>query len=57
MDILPKSSQKVYILRIYSIKHYFAKKEVLSYGYPLGMFGVTFGAISRLIRVYSDKGI
>ena len=36
---------------------YFAKKEVLSYGYPLGMFGVTFGAISRLIRVYSDLRI
>ena len=57
MDILSKSAQKVYILRIYSIKHYFAKKEVLSYGYPLGMFGVTFGAISRLIRVRSDVRI
>ena len=57
MDILSKSAQKVYILRIYSINHYFAQKEVLSYGYPMGMFGVTFGAISRLIRVLSDKEI
>ena len=36
MYILSKSAQKVYILRIYSIKHYFAKKEVLSYGYVWG---------------------
>ena len=57
MYILSESAQKVYILRIYSTKHYFAKKEVLSYGYPMGMFGVTFGAISRLIRVYSDLRI
>ena len=55
MDILPKSAQKVYILRIYSIKHYFAKKEVLSYGYPLGMFGVTFGAISRLKGLEDER--
>ena len=57
MDILPKSAQKVYILRIYSIKHYFAKKEVLSLGYPLGMFGVTFGAISCLTRAGLDIGL
>ena len=55
MDILPKSSQKVYILRIYSIKHYFAQKEVLSYGYPLGMFGVTFGVISKLKGLEDER--
>ncbi len=26
------------------------KMEVVSLGYPLGMFGVSFGMISRLIR-------
>ncbi len=40
MDILPKSAQKVYILRIYSIKHYFAQKRGsilwVSYGYVWG---------------------
>ncbi len=55
MDILPKIAQKVYILRIYSIKHYFAKKEVLSLGYPMGMFGVTFGAISRLKGLEDER--
>ena len=55
MDILPKSAQKVYILRIYSIKHYFAKNRVLSLGYPMGMFGVTFGAISCLTRAGLDE--
>ena len=30
------------------------KMEVVSLGYPLGMFGVSFGMISRLIRVRVD---
>ena len=55
MEILPKSAQKVYILRIYSIKHYFAKNRVLSLGYPMGMFGVTFGAISRMKGLEDER--
>ena len=42
--------QKVYILRIYSIRHYFCKIRAVSLGYPMGMFGVSFGAISCLDR-------
>ncbi len=45
--------QKVYILCIYSIKHVFTNFMVVSLGYPLGMFGVSFGAISSWIRVYN----
>ena len=43
-------AQKVYIRSIYSIKHIFDKKRLVSLGYPLGMFGVSFGAISCLDR-------
>ena len=32
------------------------KMEVVSLGYPLGMFGVTFGMISWLIRGRVDEG-
>ncbi len=32
------------------------KIEVVSLGYPLGMFGVSFGMISRLIRGRVDEG-
>ena len=42
--------QKVYILRIYSIRQYFDKIRAVSLGYPMGMFGVSFGAISCLDR-------
>ena len=42
--------QKVYILRIYSIRQYFDKIRAVSLGYPMGMFGVSFGAISSLDR-------
>ena len=42
--------QKVYILRIYSIRQYFDKNKAVSLGYPMGMFGVSFGAISCLDR-------
>ena len=42
--------QKVYILRIYSIRQYFDKIRALSLWYPMGMFGVSFGAISCLDR-------
>ena len=45
-----KRAQKVYIRSIYSIKHIFDKKRLVSLGYPLGMFGVSFGAISCLDR-------
>ena len=42
--------QKVYILCIYSIRQYFDKIRAVSLGYPMGMFGVSFGAISCLDR-------
>ena len=42
--------QKVYILCIYSIRRYFCKIGAVSFGYPMGMFGVSFGAISCLDR-------
>ena len=42
--------QKVYIRSIYSIRHYFCKNRVVSLGCPMGMFGVSFGAISCLDR-------
>ena len=32
------------------------KMGVVSLGYPLGMFGVSFGMISRLIRGRVDEG-
>lgn len=42
--------QKVYIHSIYSIRHYFCKNRAVSLGYPMGMLGVSFGAISCLDR-------
>ena len=42
--------QKVYILRIYSKRQYLDKIRAVSLGYPMGMFGVSFGAISSLDR-------
>ena len=42
--------QKVYILRIYSKRQYFCKSRAVSLGYPMGIFGVSFGAISSLDR-------
>ena len=47
---MERRHQKVYILRIYSIRHYFCKNRAVSLGYPMGMFGVSFGAISCLDR-------
>ena len=31
------------------------KMGTVSFGYPMGMFGVSFGMISRLIRVRVDE--
>ena len=47
---MERRHQKVYILRIYSIRQYFDKIRAVSLGYPMGMFGVSFGAISCLDR-------
>ena len=42
--------EKVYIRSIYSINYYFTKNRLVSLGYPMGMFGVSFGLLSRLNR-------
>jgi len=47
---MERRPQKVYILRIYSKRHDFCKNRAVSLGYPMGMFGVSFGAISSLDR-------
>ena len=45
-----RGHQKVYIRSIYSKRQYFCKNRAVSLGYPMGMFGVSFGAISCLDR-------